>query len=302
VPSLSVIVVTYNSEAEISACLRSLLPEVEGIRHEILVVDNNSSDRTVADVRRLFPGVTLLVNQENAGFPRANNQAIVRSTGDHVLLLNPDTIVPPEAIRTLMTRLDAEEGLGVCGPRLIDEAGVPAPDIRLPTLSRVALDVLFGLARWYDRRDRRVIVSGAAMLIKRKVLDDIGLLDEEMFWREDVDYCLRALKAGYAVRVVTEATIIHIGGRSAASNLEVALERPLSSSILFFMKHYGRMSALIVAGLLWWQTLLRFVKWKAKAAVRPTPESRQRLTAFAHILRRFPEFVRKAQQVYQPGG
>jgi N-acetylglucosaminyl-diphospho-decaprenol L-rhamnosyltransferase len=304
VPRLSAVIVTYNSEREIVECLRSLLRELEDVPHDVVVVDNHSTDRTAEVVREQFPGITLMVNHWNAGFPAANNQAIARSTGDHVLLLNPDTVVCAGSIRSLMNALSADRDLGICGPQLVDAAGERAPNIRLPTLSRVAAHVLFGASRWYRPRsdDAGALVSGAALLVKREVIDNIGLLDEQMFWREDVDYCLRALKAGYVIRIVPEATIVHLGGRSAASNLELAIERPLSSSILFFMKHHGRVQALVVAGLLWYQTLLRYSKWKARVVFRPSPEAWQRLAAFKHILRKFPAYVRTAYHAYPYGG
>lgn len=294
---ISIIIVSYNSEEDIENCLFSLIKEVKNIPNEIFVVDNNSRDKTVQILQEKFPDVNLIVNDFNAGFPGANNQAIARAQGELIFLLNPDTIVCPSSVHTLMAAMDIDQCIGACGPRLVDGFGRVAPDIRRPTVLGVIGSVLWGtrFQRQHLPTDQVEILSGAALLTRRSVLDVVGLLDERMFWREDVDFCFRALKAGYLNRVVPESTIVHLVGRSASSNIELALEKPISSSIFYFMKHHGRSAAFLVMLFLWWQTVLRFVKWAVIGIVRPSTEAQRRFDALKKIMLRFPGYLRTAR-------
>ncbi|MFO0582489.1 MAG: glycosyltransferase family 2 protein [Anaeromyxobacter sp.] len=299
---LSVIIVTYNSAHEIEACLRSLQAEIANWSHEVFVVDNASKDRTLEVIRDSFPWVKLVANAHNAGFPGANNQAIAVATGELLLLLNPDTVVPERSIARMVAEMRRDPRLGICGPRLVDGDGNAAEDIRLPSLARLARDVITG--ELWPRPPlppaRVEALSGAALLVRRSVVEKVGLLDEQMFWREDVDYCRRALEAGFAVRLVADATIVHLVGRTAVSNLALALEKPISSEIAYFAKHGGRAFALSATCLLALQTCQRLLKWSFIRMVRDSPVARERVRAFRTTLRRFPEFYRVAVARY-PG-
>jgi len=298
---LSIIIVTYNSETDIGPCLKSLFEEVKFIAHEVFVVDNNSKDQTVKVVREQFPEVRLIANDYNAGFPGGNNMAIARASGRHLLLLNPDTLVCPGSIRTLLDTMNGDPLLGACGPRLVDGEGREAADIRRLTLWSFTRGIFLGthLQRPILPPGKVEILSGAALLTSRQVIENLGTLDENLFWREDVDFCVRILKAGLKVRIVREATIIHLEGRSGVSNFEVFLEKPISSTILYFAKHYGLPAAIYVTVALWLETLLRLAKWQALAMIRSTPETDQRLAAFRKIIHRFPGYIRNAYRLAQ---
>jgi GT2 family glycosyltransferase len=299
---LSVVIVTYNSAGEIAACLESVAAELRGLNAEVLVVDNASRDETRAIVSEKFPWCMLFANAANVGFPGANNQAIEKATGRLLLLLNPDTVVPLGSIRKMMAAAERDRQAGVLGPMLIDAAGKIAADVRRPTLLLTAMRLVpgYGAKGFVGRHGEVDVLSGAALLVRREVFEAIGLLDERLFWREDVDFCFRAIKAGYRVRKVVDAEILHLEGRSAASNIDVAVEKPIASQIAFFVKHYGKWMAIAETAILGVQTVARLAKWTTIHLRRPSLSSKTKRSALTRVLGRLAcfRYVREAVETY----
>ena len=249
--SLAIIIVTYNSADEIGPCLDSLVGRTDPLATTITVVDNASTDGTVDLVRRAWPSVQIIASASNTGFSRANNRGIRATTGDYVLLLNPDTTAPPGAIQALVHALAVRPEAAVAGPRLLNGLGVPELSWGDPLspwneLKRKVFSSLYHrqiprIVRMVDRSSRQTRevawVSGACMLIRRPDLVAVGLLDERYFmYTEDVDLCMAMTTRGRAVVYVADAEVVHHRGRSGAHNPNTArLYR--KSQVAYYEKH-----------------------------------------------------------------
>ncbi len=268
---LSVIVVNWNTCRLLDACLQSVESTRQNLRIDVLVVDNGSSDGSVDMVRQRFPGFLLIANADNRGYAAANNQAIERARGQYLLLLNSDAAVEPAALRTIVAYADDHPDVGVIGPKLLNPDGTLQPSGgRFPTpastvASLLGLHRLMGWPRYGTRRDYTKPadvdeVSGAAILIRRQVIDQIGVLDEGYTWGyEDVDFCLRARRAGWRVRYVPDARVVHQWGGSQRLAPAPTIVKAIAGRRRYFQKHYGRLSAALVMAATFVSHLLRFV-------------------------------------------
>ena len=229
---LTVVIVNYNVSYFLEQCLHSVLKAAERIDCEIFVVDNNSVDGSVALVRQKFPEVKLIVNKDNVGFSRANNQAIRESNGRYVLLLNPDTLVEEDTFSKTVGFMDEHPNAGGLGVKMIDGKGRFLPESKrgLPTPS-VAFYKIFGLSALFpkskifgkyhlgflskEETHSVEVLSGAFMLMRKSALDKVGLLDEDFFmYGEDIDLSYRIILGGYKNYYYHNARIIHYKGES----------------------------------------------------------------------------------------
>ncbi len=229
---LSVIIVNYNVMFFLDQCLQSVFGALKNIDAEVFVVDNNSVDGSVSMVKEKFPKAILIENDQNLGFSKANNMAVKRSSGEYVLLLNPDTVVEEDTFRKTLAYMDDNPVAGALGIKMIDGKGNFLPESKrgLPT-PWVAFYKIFGITRLFPKSkkfgkyymtflDPDIIhnvdvLCGAFMLIRKKVLEITGLLDEIFFmYGEDIDLSYRIQKSGYQVIYFPETTIIHYKGES----------------------------------------------------------------------------------------
>ena len=250
---VSIVIVSYNVCQLLDDCLQSVSKALEGIDGEIFVVDNNSSDGTVDALEPLHPAVRFIVNQENVGFARANNQAIRMSDSEYVLLLNPDTVVYEPTIRETLHFMDAHPEAGGAGVRMLTREGTPAPESRraIPT-PWVALLKMLGFTRRYymrnlswDQPGRIEVVSGAYCLLRRQALNQVGLLDEDFFmYGEDIDLSFRLLKGGWQ-NWYLPFDIIHYKGESTEKTSFRYVHVFYQAMLIFFRKHYGHLSVLL---------------------------------------------------------
>lgn len=261
-PRLSIVIVTFNSARQIDACLTSLSAHPPATDHETLVIDNASPDGTAAAVRQRWPGVRVSDAGANVGFAVASNMGIRRSSGELVLLLNPDTVMPPGALDRLVASLDASPDAAVAGPRLVDAAGRaelsfgamigPVAELR-QKLFVTGNDRGAPLVRWYvDRLTRRAHevdwVSGACLLVRRADAEAVGLLDERYFmYAEDVDFCAAIRARGRRVIFAPDAQVVHARGRSVASRPGATEEAYRRSHLAFYSKHHPRWVGLLRA-------------------------------------------------------
>lgn len=231
--TVSIVIVTWNSARWIERCLRSIAPASGGLGLEILVHDNASADATLSLVDSIGAD-TIIRSARNDGFAAATNRAIARSSGRYILLLNPDCELAPEALAKLVDFLDRNHSVAVAAPLLIDERGDSQRDFqlrRLPTLGSFASEILLldklipsnRSRAWYrytdlDLAEPRPIEqpAGAALLLRRELFDEVGLLDEQFApaWFEDVDFFRRLHAAGKSAWVVPSAEARHFGGSS----------------------------------------------------------------------------------------
>lgn len=260
-PDLSIIIVSYNTRADLERCLASLHDPRPATAHEILVVDNASADGS-AEAARRWPDVRVIDSGSNVGFARANNLGIRASRGAALLLLNSDTIVPPGTVDRLMAELNEAPDAAVVGPRLVDGSGRaelsfgpmigPLNELRQKLLVRAYERRLWPMAGWVDRMTRRRHspdwVSGACLLVRRADAEAVGLLDERFFmYTEDVDFCAAIRARGRQVRFTPAAEIVHLRGRSRASAVSETARAYRRSQLAFYEKHHPA-----------WAPLLRF--------------------------------------------
>jgi GT2 family glycosyltransferase len=249
--SLAIIIVTYNSAEEIVQCLDSLVGHTAPFPTTITVVDNASSDGTAALVRQRWPSVQVIESPTNVGFSRANNIGIRATSGDYVLLINPDTVSPPGAIQTLVRGLAGHLDAAIGGARLLSPTGFPELSWGPPIgpWNEFKQKIFSGL---YHRKVRRIVrkvdklsrqarevdwVSGACMVIRRPDLEAVGLLDERYFmYTEDVDLCVAMTKRGRTILYVAAAEVLHYRGRSAARNPATERMRR-KSQVAYYQKH-----------------------------------------------------------------
>jgi len=251
-PDLSIIIVSFNARADLERCLESLHVSPPDVSHEIIVVDNASSDGS-ADAARRWPDVRVIEAGANLGFARANNAGIRASSGADLLMLNSDTIVPPGAIDRLVDDLARHPDVAVVGPRLVDGDGRaelsfgrmigPLNELRQKRLVRGHERRDPKISAFVDRLTRRAHapdwVSGACLLVRRADAEAVGLLDERYcLYTEDVDFCAAIRARGRRIRFTPAVEIVHLRGRSAAAAPAAAREASRQSRLAFYEKHH----------------------------------------------------------------
>lgn len=272
-PDVSVVISNYNTRDRLEACLRSLTSDLEtsGLRFEVLVVDDASSDGSPEMVAASFPAVRLLQTGVNCGYAKANNIGVRAAGGAAVLLLNSDTVVMPGAIPALHQTLRQSRRLAAVGPVLLNpDHTVQRSCWRYPMTGLVGnMFALFTVRVWDDYRRwdgaRNQCVdwmSSAAMMIDRAALDRVGLFDEA-FWvyGVDIDWAVRAHRAGYRFLAVAGARIIHHGRSSwGTMGTRMRLDHMRSQDRLF-RKHYGRAGWLFYRAAMLCSSAVRLVVW-----------------------------------------
>lgn len=263
---LSVIIVNYNVKYYLDQCIRSVLRAFEEMNTpaEIIVVDNHSADGSVDYLeqrypQKLFPMVRFVRSAHNLGFARANNIAIRQSRGEYVLLLNPDTIVGEDALKASVDFMDAHEDAGAVGVRMLGAQGRRAMESRrgLPTPMVSFFKMLGFCNRWphhrlfgkyymgylpWDESCQIEVVSGAYCMLRRKALDEVGLLDEDFFmYGEDIDLSYRVLKGGYH-NYYLPVDILHYKGESTQKSSFRYVHVFYEAMLIFFRKHYSGMT------------------------------------------------------------
>lgn len=277
---LSVIIVNYNVKYYLDQCISSVLRAFEEMKKasssdssvnedvaEIIVVDNHSADGSVNYLEKrypqmLYPMVRFVRSAHNLGFARANNIAIRQSKGEYVLLLNPDTIVGEDALKASVDFMDAHEDAGAVGVRMLGAQGRRAMESRrgLPTPMVSFFKMLGFCNRWphhrlfgkyymgylpWDEPCQIEVVSGAYCMLRRKALDEVGLLDEDFFmYGEDIDLSYRVLKGGYH-NYYLPVDILHYKGESTQKSSFRYVHVFYEAMLIFFRKHYSGMTFLL---------------------------------------------------------
>ncbi len=295
---LSVLIVNTNTRDLLLDCLRSLEETVE-TPHEVIVVDNASTDGSVEAVRRLFPSVRLIANDRNNWFTGATNQAIRASRGALLLCLNPDTVCHPGAIDRLVRFLEEHPRVAVVGPRLVNGDGTLQPSCRnFLTNRRLLLQHLLPwrhlpkawrgwavLEYWDHDRPRRVDwVIGACILVRRRAVEEVGLKDEGYpIFHEETDWCYRFWRAGWETWFLPDAVVTHLGSQTVSKLWGKGLVIEFyKGKHRFIRTHYGAVSLLVHRGLLAGLLLGRLVR----ASVRRMRWGRGSFDEELEVLRR----------------
>lgn len=253
---VSVLIVNWNVRDLLADCLTSLYRDQQSFTFEVWLVDNASTDGSVAMLQERFPQVQLIQNADNPGFAQGNLQAYARCSGRYILMLNPDTLLEPGALNLLYQYLEKHPQTAGVGPDLRNPDGTrqmgcyPFPTLsrelwRLLHLDRVWSYGVYPVERWDTKSPRSVdVVQGACFLLRRTALEQVGFLDPDYYmYTEEVDLCFRLKQAGWGISWLPSARVIHFGGQSTHQAAEAMFLRLYESKILFFRKHYGNLSA-----------------------------------------------------------
>jgi GT2 family glycosyltransferase len=289
-PHLSVVIVNWNAGRLVKDCLRSVYALTEEATLEVFVVDNASRKGDLDDVMQAFPQANYIFLNENLGFSRANNVAIRRARGEYIALLNPDTYLRNSAFDLMLAHLGNHPEVGAIGPKLATPDGGIQYDAgrNLPTLTTEFAHNFFlhhlipqtrlggsDYIRWWNHEDTRQVgaLCGACMVVRREVIDKVGLLDENFFlYWEDVEWCYRIQRAGCKLTYLPQAEVFHLGGHSMAQNPVNSLHAAFQSSVLFFHKHHGAQAANVARALILCGCILRILLW---LAILPLPKHRR---------------------------
>ncbi len=263
---ISIIIVNYNVRYFLEQCLISISKAVGNLNVEIFVVDNNSIDNSVESIKNKFPDVQLIANKENVGFAKANNQAMKLAKGKYILLLNPDTLVEEDTLVRSYEYMEQNQDTGALGVKLIDGEGAFLPESKrgFPNLSSSffrlsGLSKLFPKSKIFNRYnlgfldENKIaevdVLCGAFMFIRRSILDEVGLLDEDFFmYGEDIDFSYRIKKAGYKIIYFPKTKIIHFKGESTKKSSLKYHNIFYRAMAIFAKKHYGgtRLNPLLI--------------------------------------------------------
>ncbi|MFZ5800393.1 MAG: glycosyltransferase family 2 protein [Candidatus Omnitrophota bacterium] len=298
-PILSVVIVNWNAKERLRESLSAIFNQEVGFAFEVLVVDNASSDGSDEMARSEFPVVRRLENSRNLGFAAANNLAIKEAKGELILLLNPDAVVKEGCLQKLVAFLKENKKAGAVGPKIINADGSlqlschfgPSlfwaiffwlfPELLIERL-RIFLNPAKALPAGY--------VSGACLLLRRKALEDVGLLDEDFFlYAEEADWCLRARRKGWQIYFLSDAEALHYGKESTRKYGLTEISRiRINSNYRLIKKHFGVFKAGIFGFILSLSIRVRM----GFALLKPNPVREEKLKIYQAIL----EEIRNARR------
>jgi N-acetylglucosaminyl-diphospho-decaprenol L-rhamnosyltransferase len=299
---LSIVIVSWNVRELLRACLRSVDAGRGELALEVIVVDGASVDGSPAMVRADFPWVKLIARDDNVGFPRGNNIGIAQAQGRHVLLLNPDTVVLDVALPRMVAYLDGHPAVGAVGAQLLNPDGsVQSSRRRFPTLG-VALFESTWLQRWapqgllrryyaLDLPDDAMAdvdwVMGACLMVPRRVVDAVGMLDEGYFmYSEELDWCRRIKDAGYRVVYFPQAQVIHHEGKSSEQAVTARHINFQRAKLRYFRKFHGQGQTAVLRAFLLLNYLWQMGLEAAKGALgHKRPLRQQRVKAYWQVIR-----------------
>lgn len=249
-------------------CLKSVEAACKFIKAEIFVVDNNSTDHSVEMVKNEFPLCKVIANNNNPGFSVANNQAIVQSSGEYILLLNPDTIVAEDTLMSVVAFMRNTDNIGGLGIRMLDGSGCYLPESKrgVPSpwtsvFKMTGLSSLFSTSKLFSEYHKGYLIpnenniievlAGAFMCLRKKALDEVGILDEDFFmYGEDIDLSYRILKAGYKNYYFANSSIIHFKGESTIKD-RIYVNRFYKAMIQFSKKHFSQTYSVFLSVLIY---------------------------------------------------
>lgn len=303
---LSIIVVNWNVKELLHACLQSLLAAGQATSHlalEIIVVDSASTDGSPEMVRHHFPQVQLIASQENLGYAGGNNAGVAEAQGRYLLLLNPDTMIQPNAFKEMLDYMDAHPSVGALGPQLLwPDGSIQSSRRCFPTLGSLFWESTL-LGQWFpDNRHSRAYhlvdqpatqpqkvdwVVGAAILIRREAWQQVGPIDPDFFmYFEETDWCRRSVEAGWETHYLPTAQVTHFEGKSSEQVLAARTLRFQHSKIRYTRKYFGRGWAILLRIFLWLTFAFQWTEESLKWLLGHHRALRwERMRAYAQVLR-----------------
>ena len=301
-PKLSISIVNTNNKALLLDCLESLYLQNQRILFETILVDNASVDGSAEAVRSKYPQVQLIINKNRKGFAFNHNQAIRVSKGDYILILNEDTIIKPGALKAMCDFLDDHTDVGAVGCRLenpdrtLQQSCYKFPSPLRAIAENLLLVAAFPNNRWFgdyrawphDKIRYVDFVIGAAITVRRRVIETTGYLDERFFiYFEETDWCFRMAKDGWKVAFIPDGTIIHYGEQSSASMKDRQFCEFNRGSVRYFKKHYGFWGLAVLVFSMAVGALLRILLWGIifLAITKKRKVAREKLYIWVRLLR-----------------
>lgn len=277
---VSIVIVNWNTKVSLRDCLESVYKHTHNIQYETIVIDNASSDGSIEMVKENYPQVVLIENSENRGFAAANNQGINIAKGRYILLLNSDTVVYQDTIYKTVEYADQKSHAAVVGCQVWEDSNtIQMTCFRFPDPVNILFSAI-GLSRifrnnkilgreqmlWWKRNTEKEVdvVSGMFMFVRRKAIEQIGLMDEAFFmYCEEGDWCYRFKKAGWKILFWPGTKIMHVHGGSHSSDqvAEKMYAQKQKSLLLFIKKHSGILSCLLSRFILIFSFGLRICVW-----------------------------------------
>jgi O-antigen biosynthesis protein len=317
---LTIVIVNYNVKYFLEQCLYAVLKAAAKLSSEIIVVDNNSVDGSCQMLKEKFSEVILIANRENAGFSKANNQAIRIAKGEYILLLNPDTVVEEDSFVKVVGFMDKTPDAGALGVKMIDGRGHFLPESKrgLPT-PEVAFWKMSGFSSLFPRSQKFgkyhlgyldnnqihevEVLAGAFMLLRRETLDKVGLLDEDYFmYGEDIDLSYRITQGGYKNYYYPETTIIHYKGESTRKSSVNYVKMFYNAMIIFARKHLSKGNArkyvILIRLAIYFKAFLSLVSRFVKAILLPLIDAILIFLGYAVLLPYWEDY--KFERGYYP--
>lgn len=297
---VSVVIVSWNTKDMLRECLESVYAQTKRYTLEVFVVDNDSPDHSADMVAAEFPQVHLIANTDNKGFAPANNQALERATGRYMLLLNPDTVVLEGAIDKMLDYAEAhkDDKIGVLTCKLLNGDGTLQKSVnRFYNFWRSFVENRFfeGILQklnvkngpflsFWDHNDLREIdwAFGAVMLFSKDLMDEIGMLDDRFYiYAEEMDYFMRAKKAGYSSWFLPEISITHYGKSSSRQRRSAMFIQNYKSFYLFLEKHYSRLDNWLYKG----RTSIYLLLWYTVFSLKKGEEAKEQRDVYRDTIR-----------------
>ena len=253
---VSIIIVSYNVKKYLIQCIESILVYTnKKFMYEIIIIDNGSIDNTEKEVTTKYPFINFIQNAENIGFTKAMNRAISKSRGKYIFQLNPDTELVEDSISKMHNYISNNDNPIILGPKITSESGkIQQSYWNTPTLFSTILNLsnLQFIINIFKKINNPIepkkvdTISGAAMFYEASIFKKIGSFNENLFWDEDIDFCLRAEKKGYDIIFFPKTKLIHKSGKSAETNQKVAISNQVLSKIKFFQIHHSEINQIII--------------------------------------------------------
>ncbi|WP_068777561.1 glycosyltransferase family 2 protein [Paenibacillus sp. FJAT-26967] len=292
---LSIIIVNFNTPQLTIDCLQSVHQSATSYTYEVILIDNDSSDDSVARIQEEFPQMRLIVNRENVGFSRANNQGIRIAAGQYILLLNSDTIIKRDTFQIMIDFMRNHPQVGASGCKIVLPDGTldKACKRGFPTPS-ASFYYAFGISKWFPKNPRFNqyqlshlnpddeypidCLVGAFMLVRREVIEQVGMLDEDFFmYGEDVDWCYRIKQAGWQIYYYPRTQIIHYKGASSRRKPYKIIYEFHRAMILFHRKHYKQKHSFLTNAIVYAGVGVKFslalLKNKAIPVIKPNKKT-----------------------------
>jgi GT2 family glycosyltransferase len=279
-PDLTISLISSDNLDQLLPCLESFFANSQSDNLEVFLVDNASTDGTADKVQKAFPQVNVIRNDKRLGFSSNNNRVLSQGRGRYLMLLNDDTLVVDGALYKLVSFMDNHDEAAVVGAFLLNADG--SPQSAYANFPRPITEAVWPATNWTHFLVRKGSepfevdsVCGAAMLVRREILDNVGLLDPDFdpIYSEEVDWCYRIKAGGGKIFIHPEARIIHYGSQTMDRVVPQKYELLLAHKHLFFKKHYGARSAATYKTILMAVTVIKFLWWSLVEWVRSSKTS-----------------------------